>query len=463
MPIGDHSADASHLFARAAAQARFEALDTAAVTAARCSILDTLGVSLAATGLDPSMDPFLQVVLDQGGTPQATVVGYRVRTSATLAAFTNGALSHCLDFDDQTPWGQHAGSSVVPAVLAVAERRGDVAGRDVLTAIAVGQDLFARLRLHTGWRKDWVLSSVGGVFAGAAACARASGLDERQTQAALSIASQQAAGMHEVIAGVGSDLRGKYAAFSAKGAVLSTLLAERGVTGVDTLFEGRDGFFGLYFGGAYDRAELLHGLGEDFLGATTLYKKWPAVGTAHSHVHATIQLVQELDLRPEDIARIEVFVGDYHRLMTHPLEQRRAPQTLVDAKFSLPFLVAIAAVRRGMSVWDFTEAGLRDPLVRSVAEKVEPVDDDGLDWGLDMPPGRVRVTAIDGRTAERVGDRIPGSAERPMTWADVVEKFRDNASAAARPPSVATVDRVVDLVGRLEDLDDAAELMRVLG
>ena len=454
--------DASHTFATAAAAARFEMLGPAAVHTAKCSVLDTIGVALAASGLEPSIGPFLDVVREQGGPAQATIMGSGERTSAVLAAFANGALAHCLDFDDQTPWGQHSGSSVVPSALAVVERTGAVSGRDLITAVAVGQDLFTRLRLHTGWRKDWMLSSVGGVFAGAAACSRILGLDARQTQAALSVASQQSAGLHEIVAGTGSDLRGKYAGFSAQGAVLSALLAERGVTGVERLFEGRDGFFQLYFGGVYDREKLLAGLGTEFLGSSTLYKKWPSVGTAHSHIYATIQLVEELDLRPEDIAEIRVHVGDYHQRMSYPLDERRAPRTLVDAKFSLPFLVAIAAVRRGMTVQDFTAEAVADEEVLRVAQRVVPVEDASLDWKLEMPPGRVGVTTRDGRRAERVGDAIPGSVENPMSWDDIVEKFQDNAGAAARPLHNDAIDRVVDRVAGLEDLGDAALIMQSL-
>ncbi len=457
-----HEPDVSHAFAAAAAAARFEMIQPAGVQAAKCSILDTIGVALAASGLEPSIAPFLDVVRDQGGSSQATIIGTGERTSAILAAFANGALAHCLDFDDQTPWGQHSGSSVVPSTLAVAERTGGVSGRDLITAVAVGQDLFARLRLHTGWRKDWMLSSVGGVFAGAAACARVLGLDAAQTQAALSIASQQSAGLHEIVAGTGSDLRGKYAGFSAQGAVLSALLGARGVTGVEHLFEGRDGFFKLYFNGVYEREGLLAGLGSEFLGASTLYKKWPCVGTAHSHIHATIQLVEELDVRPEDIAEIQVHVGDYHQLMSYPLEERRAPRTLVDAKFSLPFLVAIAAVRRGMTVQDHTPEALADPQVRGVAQRVVALDDQTLDWKLELPPGRVTITTRDGRRASRVGDAIPGSVENPMSWDDVADKFRSNAGVAARPLAPDAVDAVIELVGGLEDATDAAVVMERL-
>jgi 2-methylcitrate dehydratase PrpD len=144
-----------------------------------------------------------------------------------------------------------------------------------------------------------------------------------------------------------------YAGFSAKGAALAAMMAERGITGIDQAFEGQFGFLNTYFAGRYDRVGILRDLGEDFLGGGTLYKRWPCVGTAHSHMKAAIDIVTDNRLRPPDIAEIRLHVGDYHDLMCQPLAERRAPATLADAKFSLPFLVSVAIVRGGMSVSDF--------------------------------------------------------------------------------------------------------------
>ena len=74
----------------------------------------------------------------------------------------------------------------------------------------------------------------------------------------------------EVIFATGSDLRGMYAGFTAKGVVIAALLAQKGITGINTLFEGKAGIFNVYFGGKYDREKMLDGLGEQFLGSTTL-------------------------------------------------------------------------------------------------------------------------------------------------------------------------------------------------
>ena len=454
--------DICHTFAEAVAATRCESLPPAAAEAAKKSILDTLGVALAASGLEPAVQAVVDLVREGGGRPESSVLGYGTRVPAPMAALANGAMAHCLDFDDQTPWGAHASSSIVPAAFAVAERAGGVSGRTMIAAVAAGQDLFVRLRCHVGWRKDWNLSTSVGVFSAAAAASRVLGLDAPRTAHALGIAGLQAGGTMELIFGTGSDLRGMYAGFTAQAAVLGALLAQRGITGIDTLFEGRAGIFATYYGGRYDRERMLENLGRDYLGASMLYKAWPAVGNVHTYLHATLGLMREHQLATDDIEQVRVFVGDFQKIMSTPLEERRAPGTLVDAKFSLPFCLGIVLARGGMKASDFTTGTLHDTAVLAAARKVVPVEDSRFDWNTTLPPGRVEIRTRDGRTLERTGTQVPGSAEAPMSWDELGAKFGDCASAAAAPVSAERIDRAVELARGLEGLDDATELLRVL-
>ena len=454
--------DLVHQFADHAGCVRYDTLPPQAADAAKKSILDTIGVILAASNLEPSVRSIIDLVRECKGVEEASVLGFGGRAPAIMASLANGALAHCLDYDDQTPWGQHCASSIVPAVLAVAERQGGVDGRELISAVAAGQDIFCRLRCNIEWEKDWNLSTVLAVFAAAAAAGRVMGLEPVRIAHAMGIASMQSSGIMEMIAGRGSDLRGMYAAFSAHGAVLAALMALKGVTGIDHLFEGRYGVFNTYFRGRFSAEAMVADLGSDFFGSRTLYKRWPCVGTAHSHMKAAIDIVCEEDLGPADIREIKLHVGDYHNLMCRPLEERRKPATLADAKFSLPFLVAVAIVRRGMSVTDFTEAGLRDPQVLGIAAKIDLVADAALDWKLDLPPGRVEIVAMDGRRWMREGQRVPGNADNPMSWDDLGAKFAECASVSVNPPSADTVARVQEMARGLEHLPDATALIRAL-
>ena len=457
------SPDLVEEFADHVASMRFEALPADAVEAAKKSILDTVGVILAASGLEPAALPAVQLAIDSGGQPESTLLGFGSLVSAPMAAFGNGALAHCLDFDDQTPWGQHSSSTIVPAVLAVAECYPQITGREMIAAVAVGQDLFARLRCHVGWRKDWNLSTVLGVYAGAAAVARLLGLSATQTRTAFTLASMQSSGVMEVVAGTGSNVRAIYAAFPAQSAVLSGYLARSPLlTPVEALFEGPHGVMHTYFDGSYDRAAIVRALGTEFLGSRTLFKPWPAVGTSHSHVHAVVQIMKAHELGHEEIDVITAFVGDYHDLMCRPLEERRAPRTMVDAKFSLPYLLAVAAVKGTVGVADFSPAAITDPRVLAVARKVVPVADADLDWTLELPPGRVEIRTIDGGAFAASGARAPGGPDAPLGWSELSDKFSDCARAAKVAPSSAAVEEVIGMAMALEGVSCARDLVQPL-
>jgi 2-methylcitrate dehydratase PrpD len=455
--------DIVHDFSRAIAATRYESLPPAAIDAAKKSILDTFGCILAASGTEPAARRVADVAFDSGGPPQSTVLGFGGKLPAPWAAFANGAMAHCLDFDDRTPWGAHAGSSLMPAAFALAEARGGVSGKELIAAIATAQDLFVRLRCNVGWRQDWNLSNVLGSITAAGAASHVLKLGSEQVAHALGIGSMHSAGTMELIFGTGSDLRGIYAGFSAKGAVLAALMAEKGISGIGSLFEGKAGLFKVYFAGDYNRGRMLKGLGTDYLGAGMLYKPWPAVGISHTYIHAAIELMKTHSLQPGQVERIETFVGDFQKEMSYPLESRRAPASAVDAKFSLPFVVAVAVTKGNVGVADFSPAALKDPQVLAMAQRVVPVEDSAADWKDKSPVGRVRIVTRDGRSFERLGDKVPGSPDSPMTWDHLAEKFRGCARAAAVPMGDERIESVVRLAREFDSLPDVAEFVRALG
>lgn len=106
-------------------------------------------------------------------------------------------------------------------------------------AIAIAQDMFLRLRRNVGWKQDWHLTTVVGVFSATAACGRVLGLSKEQMVNAFGIAGTQSSGALEFAYGVGCALRGMYAGFTSKAAVLSALMAEKGVTGPAGVFRQR--------------------------------------------------------------------------------------------------------------------------------------------------------------------------------------------------------------------------------
>jgi 2-methylcitrate dehydratase PrpD len=454
--------DLSYDFAAMVAETRYDDLPASAIEGAKKSILDTVGVILAASGVEPAVRGVAELVRETGGSPESTVLGFGGRAPALMAAFANGAMAHCLDFDDHAPEGHHPSSSIVPAAFAVAERAGGVSGREMIAAVAAGQDMFLRMRRNVESRKDWHITTVFGVFSAAASAARVLRLGRESTVDAIGIAGMQSCGTLELAYGVGSDLRGMYAGFTSKGAVLSALMAQKGISGVKSMFEGKAGLFNTYFGGKYNREKMIEKLGEVYSGGEILYKPWPSCGVSHGFIHSTLGLMNEHKLTISDIAEMRVHVGDFQSQMCQPIEARRSPRTSADAKFSVPFCVAVAATKGAVKVADFFGASLQDPQVLAAAQKVVPVVDTSFDWNGKIPKGRLEIVTRDGRTLSRVSENVPGDVECPMSWDYLFDKFRDSAALAANRPSAEKIRKAQEMGRHLEALDDATELLRVL-
>ena len=216
--------DLSATLATHVARTSFEDLPPAAVAGAKRSLLDALGVTLAASTLGEGCRPFVDLVLADGGAPVSTVVGFGRKVPPAAAALANGAMAHALDYEDAHDGALvHPNAQTVPAVLALAETR-PTSGREVLTAMAVGCDLVCRLGLalrddpaRFGWYPPAILQA----FGAAAGAARVLGLDAGATLDALSLTLAQATGTAEMTRGARSVVRGVRDAFGAHAGVLA--------------------------------------------------------------------------------------------------------------------------------------------------------------------------------------------------------------------------------------------------
>jgi len=138
----------------------------------------------------------------------------------------------------------------------------------------------------------------------------------------------------------------------------------------------------------------------------------------------------------------------------------------IDGKFSIPFTTAIMMTHGNVQLRDYTEAALQDPAVLAMADRVSwradpaaavPV---GGESALSRPT--VEIHLRDGRTLSRKADGVPGDPRNPIARAQLEAKFRDCVSFAAKPVARPNIDRAIALINDLENLDDAAEIVRVL-
>jgi len=232
------------------------------------------------------------------------------------------------------------------------------------------------------------------------------------------------------------------------------------------------GLFNVYHRGEYDPAILTNKLREVFEGINLSFKPWPCCRSNHAFIEAALTIVQEHDIHPENVSEITVFVpqsfsrgGTAPHFLCYPLERRRNPRNSVDAEWSIPYTVATAIAKRKVTLDAFTDQGIKDPVVLRLAQKVTPKLGPRLDRKRKrggMHPGVVEIKTQSNQVYSKGVDIAYGAPENPMTMEALTEKFRDCALHAAKPLSQENVKKVIQIVSKLEDVDNVNKIIRLL-
>ncbi len=435
------------------AACRYEDLPPEAIKAAKVSILDTIGSMLASTTNSDDCVKMAAFARQFGGTPESTVIGFGDRLPAPMAALVNGALCHPLDYDDVHELAKsHPTAQTLPAALAMAQRAGNVSGRDLITAVAVASDVALRIALAVDagpTEHGWLGSAVYGPFGAAVAAGKVIGLSSEAMRHAIGMAFAQTGGSREMAEGC--SLRGVRDGFSAKTGVVSALLAQQGLTGPGQFLEGRAGLYNLYFRGKYTPARLVNNLGKVYEGANVSYKVWPACRLTHTYIEALMTVMREQKLAAQDVKRVDTIVSKWGRELSEPAERRLRPPTPVAAGDSLPFTLGLAMVHQAVKIEHFTPERLTDPQVLDAAQKVVHRFDPALD-PADMTPGDVTVTTKDGRVFNKRVEFAYGNPKNPLKKGGIEEKFADCARNSVVPISPGRVQELIDKILTLEDV-----------
>ena len=459
-------------FAEYVAKLRYEDLPPALVELIKQCVLDTLGVSIAASTLAPEGRVLADYVNEMGGKPVATVWGFGDQVPAPWAVFVNGSLGHMVDYDDVGAGG-HVSIVTIPVAFAVAEQLRGISGRDLITAIAAGTDLHTRLNSAIripDWTmtEGWFPTQLFGFISGTATAAKLQRVDADTIENAFGIAFTQMSGSRQMAVGSATHLRSMQAGFSGQGAMLAADLARRGIVGSKEVLEGRYGLFKTYVRTDPDWDAMLNGLGARFpLLELHGFKLWPACGYTRATNTAILQLREAFALKPDDVESITVIGGTgATQLLSEPIEQKRRPRLSIDGKFSIPFTSAVMMVKGNVALCDYTDEALRDPQVLAMADKVgyraEPGGELPVGGYSSLSRPTVEIRMRDGSVHTRKADGVPGDPAHPVSYAMLEAKFRDCVSFAAKKIPAQNVDKSVALIRDLENLSDATEILRLL-
>ena len=424
--------------------------------AAASAFLDTVGVTLAG-----ARDPAGRIVQQLVATESAgdcVVLGTPHRAGAGGAALANGTAAHALDFDDMCFVSlAHPSAPLVPAALAAAEVT-RASGRAVLEAYAIGFEIEARLgRLMNPrhYERGWHCTSTLGTIGAAAAVSRLFGLDTPAAAHALAIAASMASGLKE---NFGSMVKPLHAGLAARNGVIAAGLAQAGMTATLQAFEGPQGFLRAFDSAGDALADAIADLGTrwEILETGITVKLYPSCAGTHPTIDTVLDLRREYGFTGADVERIDVDVDSITpTILIYP-----RPRSGLEAKFSMPFCAAAAAVCGRIGIDTFEDAALANPDLDALVPRVTMRVDPSFDGAA--PPltqARVRVALRDGRLLERVACGARGYPERPPTREDLAAKF---LSCATRALPEADALRALERLRSLETLDDARALTECL-
>ena len=449
---------------------KFEDLPQEVIHEAKRALLDALG---CAVGGYPSLASKImqEVTKELGGPKEATVIGSGLRTSSLNAILANGVMVRYLDFNDtyqipvgNTVLGNHP-SDMIAAILAVAEREKSK-GQDVITAMVLGYELSARFNdcmitpsnveaptiEEKGWNTD-----TRGAFIMPVVTGRLLGLSEEEMEQAIGIS-----GSHNMVLGILDATGEEYTMTknlrfprTAYGGLMAALLARRGFTGPRRVIEGNKGFVKSVMRGDFDIEKLTEPIGR-FKILDTMYKYVAADATTHGHVTATLQLVQEHKIKPQDVVEVKIKAGT--RCIDHTGDPvKRYPTNKESADHSSYYLTAIAILDRRVGPDQYTPKKLKDPKVREMIDKVKLKADPSLDRF-----GRAGISEIRTKQGAVYRQRVEypkGDPRNLMTDQEIEEKFR---AMAERFMTETQIKKVISTVYQLEKLETVNNLMRAM-
>lgn len=433
--------------------------DEALIVGRRCMV-DTVGLYLAGSR-EGSVRILIEDALDQGGRADAPLPGSGMRkVPASLAARVWGTAGHAHDWDDTQVshdpahvYGLLTHPSVPPltAALIIAGMQGKVDGRDLMLAFQVGFEVECKISewmKPRHYRRGHHTSGTVGTFGAAAAAAKLLGLKGDRLAHALGLAASFAAGIR---VNFGTMTKPLHVGRACENGVTAALLAARGFEADPAALDGPWGFFAV-MGEGFDAGKAAEGFGAPLTIVTpgVSIKPYPSGILTHQSMDAMLKLVLDHDLKPEQVERIRFFAG---KNIIEPIRYPIARDHL-QAKFSMPALLAMIVLCRRASHHEFEDAFVAGDAMQDLQARTDVINDLEIDaLGYDKIRSRIEVITKDGRALVQWADeRYRGGPSNPISDAGLDDKFRmcaegvmDNARQDELLALVRGIDRIADI------------------
>ncbi|SFB49567.1 2-methylcitrate dehydratase PrpD [Amycolatopsis marina] len=431
-----------------AAQLRFEDLPVDVVEHAQHLVLDSVGVAFCAAN-----EPFAERarralgLLGDGTQP---VLALPDRLSPRDAAMLNGILIHGHDFDD-THIGSivHVSASALPSAIASAIMN-DRTTREMLVGYVLGVEVSARIGLaaHGGFHEvGFHPTGLAGAFGAAVTAGKLAGLDAQGIAGAQQVVGSMASGILEFLDD-GAWTKRLHPGWASSSALTAAAFAGAGWPGPRRVYEGRYGLYATHLAGKdWDAEAITAGLGDHWELLATAVKPYPSCHFTHGFADAVLALRSAAGFAAEDVEHIRCLIHPTAAAaVCEPLERKRRPHDLYDAKFSVPYVVGACLSRGKLTLAEFTDDSLDDPAIHKLADRVDVADDPDSRFPQAYSAA-VEITLRDGRRLNRREPVNRGHPERPLSHQEIQDKFTANMRAVGDEQLIQRVRDVVRDLG----------------
>jgi aconitate decarboxylase len=416
----------------------------------RCRLLLLDGLAVAVAGAAAERGPGLMAAQARSESPDgpSTVIGQGFTTSVANAARVNGMAMHVLDFEPMWNPPNHALSPLLPALLALAEKReregSGPQGRAVLRAIAKGVEAQGRLRLASGQIEPAKLSmhppGAVGPLATALACGDMLGLQGERLAAAVGIACSRSGGL---LANVGSMTKALHCGDAAANGVQAAQLAAAGFTADTDALGSPRGWGASLFGSTFDGEHLLAPIDQGrALNPGPAWKLFPSQFATHFAITAALAARDAMgDATPNRIARVTLHTP------AMPYIDRPLPQSGLDGKFSWQYTTAVALLDGKVVPASFEDARRFADDAVALLSRTVLINDPAISGRFDQMHVEIEIELDDGTMIRRRCDAPLGSWSRPVSTERVMEKIRPLIGGVLGPSKAEAIERAIVTAG----------------
>ena len=386
-------------------------------------LLDTIAAMVSGSRLLPGTKA-IAYAKTLGGAPQSLVIGSKIITNAEQAAHINGMLAHADETDDSHAASlSHPGCAIVPAALAMGEREKS-GGTQLLRAVALGYDLCARLNLslhpYDFRQAGHSTHSFGPSFGAAAAASLLAGLNYDGMRHALSYTAQQCSGIscwmrdEEHI-----EKAFDFGGMPARNGTAAASMVASGFTAVEDVFSGERNFFIAYdetrrIGKAPQPQRLIKDLGKVYEIMNTNIKRWSVGSPIQAPLDGLLELIREHGVKAADVDKLTIRVAHQAANTT---DNRNMPDICMQHMCAVMLIDGIVTFKSSHD-----EKRMYDKRVLDLRKRITLYGDDALTAALPSRQGIVELKLKNGKTLRNHVKAVLGTAQNPMTRAQVDEK-----------------------------------------